>query len=153
MWTLNGNPAGNTGTINAMTGRPNVYTVVATDEFGCSETETVTLANFEIQASLNSNEEVLCLGNEIVLDLEIPQSSQDELTIDWIGDDLDVTDPTAPIANPSETTVYEVLITNQEGCTSSQLIEVEVVDIELGLGEALAEPDTCLLYTSDAADE
>ena len=148
VWTLNGNPAGNTGTINAMTGRPNVYTVVATDEFGCSETETVTLANFEIQASLNSNEEVLCLGNEIVLDLEIPQSSQDELTIDWIGDDLDVTDPTAPIANPSETTVYEVLITNQEGCTSSQLIEVEVVDIELGLGEALAEPDTIFIGNS-----
>ena len=149
VWTLNGTtPAGNTGTIEAETDRPNIYTVVATDEFGCSETETVTFADFQILAGLSSEAEILCLGNEIELPVSIPLDNDDIFTFEWVGDDLDLTDPSTPIANPTSSTVYQVTISNEQGCSNTQFIEVDVVDIDLGLGNALADPDTIFIGNS-----
>ncbi len=149
MWTLNGGtPAGNTATISAMTGRPNVYTVVATDENGCVETDSVVLANYEIEAALNANEEVLCLGDAIVLEISNPLTNEDMLDFVWTGPDLDLTDPSAPIASPSVSTVYEVVVTNQFGCSNIEQIDVEVVDIDDGLGDAIADPDTIFIGNS-----
>ena len=148
-WTLNGtDPAGSDATIQASTGRPNVYAVVATDEFGCSVTDQVTLANFEVLVALDANEEVLCLGDQITLELDNALAGSDILTFEWIGDDLDLTDPSAPIANPSESTLYQVIVTNQFGCTNTEFIDVDVVDIDLGLGDALADPDTIFIGNS-----
>ena len=148
-WTLNETtPAGDMGTIQGVTGQnniPNIYTVVATDEFGCVETDSVILANFEVLAGLSANEELICLGGEIVLNVDLPLGNGNMLDFEWVGDDLDLTDPTAPVASPAQTTVYELIITNEDGCSAIQNIEVEVVDIDLGLGDALADPDTIFI--------
>ena len=148
VWTLEGEVVGNTSNIVGEDGRPNIYTVVATDEFGCEETETVTIANYEVLAALGTNEEILCLGDEILLDIENPLSGSDVLDFEWVGNELDLTDPSAPIASPTETTLYTVTITNQFGCTSIEFINVDVVDINDGLGDALADPDTIFLGNS-----
>jgi len=71
-WTLDGEVVSTDPNFDAQSGRPNVYTVVATDEFGCQETETVTVANYEVLAALGANEETLCLGDQIVLDIHQP---------------------------------------------------------------------------------
>ena len=40
------------------------------------------------------------------------------------------------------------MITNQEGCSTTQIIDVEVVDINDGIGNALADPDTIFIGNS-----
>ena len=144
-WTLDGEVVSTDANFDAVSGRPNIYTVVATDEFGCQETETVTIASYEVLAALGANEEVLCLGDQIVLNIDNPLSGEDMLTFDWDDDQLDLSDPSAPVADPTETTLYQVTITNQFGCTAIEFVNVEVVDINDGLGDALADPDTIFL--------
>jgi len=147
-WTLNGDVVSTDANFDADSGRPNIYTVVAIDEFGCTETETVTVASYEVLAALGANEEILCLGDQIVLEIDNPLSGEDELTYDWDNTELDLSDPSAPVADPSETTLYQVTITNQFGCTAIEFVNVEVVDINDGLGDALADPDTIFLGNS-----
>ena len=148
VWTLDGEIVGNTANIDGLSGRPNVYTVVATDQFGCEETETVTIANYEVLAALGTNEEILCLGNELFLQIDNPLSGSDELTYEWEGTEIDLTDPSAPIASPTQSTLYTVVITNQFGCSATEFVDVDVVDINDGLGDALADPDTIFLGNS-----
>ena len=147
-WTLNGEVVSTDPNFEAESGRPNVYTVVATDEFGCQETETVTVANFEVLAALGANEQVLCLGNSTVLEVQLPQSGSDIFDYEWDNADLDLSDPSAPVANPSETTLYQVTISNQFGCSVTETVFVDVVDIDDGIGNALADPDTIFLGNS-----
>lgn len=77
----------------------------------------------EVDAWVDDNP--ICLGNETELHVVTIGGE----TVEWEPADF-LSDPTSfnPIANPPEETLYTVTVTNEEGCTVSTTVLVEVDD-------------------------
>lgn len=115
------------------------YTVVATDENGCTETAMVTVSGGLVDIMVPDTVAV-CLGEEIMLSVT-NLDPNDTLTYLWEPANL-----FAPGTNTSATPDYleaigaedvTVTVTNQFGCTRQELVHVAVID-----------PDIMLSFTS-----
>lgn len=145
VWSLNADfsdPVGNTSEILAETGRPNVYYVIATDEFGCTETGEVIVADYGVQVD-PTDAEVLCLGFDTELQIVNQLSGSDTLSYSWTGPDiLSGENTSAPVINPNETSTYIAEISNQFGCSLTDTVLVEVVDMNALITEVTPAQDT-----------
>lgn len=101
---------------------PGTYTVVATDFNGCTNSQTVQIDPFpEPQITVSSNVSIVS-GNSITL------SATGGTTYSWTPNaSLSCSSCSDPIAFPLETTIYCVLATDTNGCSSNACVRVEVV--------------------------
>lgn len=109
--------------------RPGNYTLVVTDHTGCSSSRTLTIdQTVDIQATIET-EEMVALGTEVELDLEIEANST--VSIAWQDSSLlSCTNCFRPNLIPTKTAVYTAVITSAEGCVKeiSQQVIVQPVD-------------------------
>ncbi len=105
-----------------------LYTVVATDAYGCTETETATVAGGPVDVIVP---EVLkgCTDESIQLSVT-NLDPNDTLTYLWYPEDK-VSDPTLPdplVTAPPGTYLFAVAVSNQFGCGDVYPVQVVVVD-------------------------
>jgi len=103
-----------------------VYSLTVTDSEGCVATDEIVV---EVNPELFVNagdDEFICYGSEVQLNAtadggsEIYDYSWSPIT------GLDNAEVANPIANPSETTIYSLTVTDSEGCVFTDMIRVAV---------------------------
>lgn len=108
---------------------PGNYTVTITDSKGCSISESYTLVyqyQFEINASPNDTTLIEGLTTEISVVANVNNS----VSFIWTpSTGLSCNDCAKPIARPLETTTYLITATDENGCTDSDSVFIEVENI------------------------
>jgi len=109
------------------------YIVSATDAFGCTDADTVVIAQFPAVIAYAGEDTVICLGDTIVL------SATGGLSFLW-----DTGDSTAQISvAPPFTTSYSVIVIGEGNCTDSAAVMVMVDErVCLGLFPNVISPGT-----------
>lgn len=107
----------------AFPGRPTTYYVRVTDEFGCTETDEVTI--FSSSPQLADDTLFYCQGSTLELGVENLDSA-DVLTYSWSDseDPLENGDVPNPMVTPIGETRYFVVATNQLGCEATASVLV-----------------------------
>jgi len=99
------------------------YIVTATDAFGCTDADTVTIAQYPAVIAYAGEDSVICLGDTIVL------SATGGMSYAW-----DTGDSTQQITvAPPMTTSYSVIVMGEGNCTDSAAVMV-IVDERICLG-------------------
>jgi len=116
------------------------YTVVATDENGCTGSDEVTITvNPMPTVEISEDNLEVCLGESVTL------QGQGNGTFEWFPpSDLD--DPTSPtpVATPSESSVFILTVTDANGCTATDAVFVNVVDPQSILVDAGDDVSVCV---------
>lgn len=103
------------------------YDVIVQDAIGCEHTESFVIPETpELNVDVEP-EVTISLGesHELLANINIPNQLID--TIFWTPtDSLSCTDCLDPIANPTETTLYEVTVINENGCITTDMINLIV---------------------------
>ena len=133
------------------------YGVVAQNEIGCTAFEEVTIIVNDLPTIEPSADATFCLGTGATI------SATGTNSYTWspaLG--LDNATSAAPFANPTETTIYTVKGTDENGCSSSASINVAILalpPVSLGEDRAICEGEPLTLtatggtsYTWTAAD-
>jgi len=123
-----------------------VYTVIATDANGCTATDQVVVDIIECEATPNPcnlvavacPDKQICEGDQIRL---VVNGGSSWLWTPSTGLDNPLSD--APYAAPSTTTSYTIVVTDNTGCTSEDVVVVFVNDC--------ATPDPCLTFSTTAS--
>jgi gliding motility-associated-like protein len=104
---------------------PGTYTAIITDAYGCSINETVTVKSIgSFAINLACCDTSIMLGQEAYLFIE-PNGRG--FTYNWMPPQgLSCTSCHNPIATPTVTTVYTVVVTDSLGCTRDTTITVKV---------------------------
>jgi len=103
------------------------YTVVVTDENGCTASQEVTVAQKAANLSINLRSDTLiCLDESIQLN----GNNNGNYEYTWSpAESLDDATSANPLASPRETTTYCVTITSTNGCTATDCLLVEVDEL------------------------
>ncbi len=145
LWSLDSDfstTVAETSEILAETGRPNVYYVIATDEFGCTETGEVIVADYSVQVD-PTTPIIICDGDEAELQVINQLSGSDTLNFSWTGPNIvDGENSSSPIINPDETSTYFAEISNQFGCSIIDTVIAEVIDMNALVTEVTPLTDT-----------
>jgi gliding motility-associated-like protein len=121
---------GDSSAISVVVPQTTVFTATVTNQFGCSETETVTVAYFNIEAAIGQ----LSLSEDTII---LYSGETSELYVDFFPgytyewtpqEGLDDPYVHNPVAMPEETTVYTVLITDDAGCQAVRSDTVFVIN-------------------------
>ncbi|MBR9923157.1 MAG: T9SS type B sorting domain-containing protein [Bacteroidetes bacterium] len=112
----------------------NVYEVIATDNYGCTESETVTISGGPVSIEA-SPDQIVCSDEPIDVSV-VNLDPNDILTYNWtpgsgIISGANTANPT--ISNEAGETTFYVDVENQFGCTESDTVFVAVVDSEIDL--------------------
>lgn len=102
------------------------YPIIGYDQYNCTDTLilTVTVSNdLEVEEIPDTS---VCLGSSI--QLSIPNADT-EWIYEWVGPELDDTAAFNPMVSPIEATLYEVTVTDEDGCTNTAEVNVSVNDI------------------------
>jgi gliding motility-associated-like protein len=122
------------------------FFIQMTDEFGCTVEDVVNVQGYGISVSLEDMV-TLCIGDTI--QLEVVNLLGEDLIYSWSPLDYIVEGATTstPIVNPGETTVFNVALENNFGCTLDTFIQVNIFNFTPPL-EVFAEPDSIVLGES-----
>ena len=97
------------------------YIVVGKDEFGCSNTSSVTASVFANPLALVNSNQSICSGDSV----RLPASGGDSYL--WSpAAGLSAADIAAPSASPAQTTFYTVAVTNGTACTDTATVKLTV---------------------------
>jgi len=119
-----------TGLNNATIGNPiasptvsTTYTVVITNTLGCTKVEQVEVGVQDIHTTISPNTNI-CTGTSTQL------IASGGITYNW-SPTVGLSNPTIanPIASPSATTDYQVVITNSHGCQNVEHVTVGVYEL------------------------
>ena len=120
--------------------REGIYTVVATDNFNCSLSDTLRV--FNLNPMLRDTTFFLCASDTLTLSLpnEIPD---DELTYSWepASTILSGANTANPLVAPTMTTLYTATVTNQYGCMTTATALVQLIP-NLPILQVTGDPDT-----------
>lgn len=138
----NPNIASPTATITTTT----VYTVTATSADGCISTKSIEVGVVPAAVADAGEPLDVCIG------FGIPLQAAGGISYSWTPT-ASLTDPTVadPIASPSATTIYTVTVTDINGCTDDDQVEVTVnplPDITTSADEIICEGDQTQLLAS-----
>ncbi len=112
------------------------YIVTGTDQFGCTDTSTVTVITNPKPLATISNTQKICEGNMVAL------QAGGGVTYSWSpSTGLSAVNIPNPIASPVDTTIYSVVITSVNNCTDTARVAVNI----LKKPAASAGPDKILL--------
>ena len=127
-YTYNWNPSGGTGSI--ATGLPiGTYTVTVTDALGCNTSVSATVLTL-VSFNLDASPEVSSIdpGENVGLTLTV-EPGVTATTINWTPPTgLSCTDCNNPVASPTVTTTYYVMVISDEGCVAVDSVTVIVND-------------------------
>ena len=116
-----------------------LYTILATDSFGCMANDTVLLTVINIDLVITGDTSI-CEGESVQL------TATGGLTYSWVpAGSLDNSNSATPIASPSQTTTYVVTAETILGCQKSDTITVTVIifnattsnDVTICLGDSV----------------
>lgn len=112
------------------------YTVLVTDENGCTASDAVTV-NVNVLPTANAGPDVaICIGTSTQLNA----SSNGPATYAWSpATGLSATNIPNPVANPTVTTTYTVTVTNSNGCTATDQVKVTVNTLPIAVAGPFAE--------------
>lgn len=97
-----------------------IYTVTVTDVNGCSASDAVVVTVFNVNADAGANQ-MLCMGYSTTL------NASGGVTYSWTpADSLSCTTCASPVASPTVTTTYTVTVTDINGCTATDTVQVTV---------------------------
>jgi len=131
VWT-NGNGLSETGaTLDVNVSGTTIYTVVATDEFGCTETENVTVEGGEV-AITASGDAVIC-DDETLNVFATNLDPNDNLTYTWtpvadIQNGANTANPT--VTNDPGIYTFTVDATSQYGCEATETVDAVIYDTD-----------------------
>lgn len=121
-----------------------IYTfyVRAKDDLGCTGIDTINLNIVPIEVIVEGDT-IICINHPEIIEVTNLNPEQ-TLTFNWSPAE-DVSDPTSqsPEVNPDRTTVFTADIRNNFGCTTTEEVTIEVIDLDL-LVTATADPDSIL---------
>ena len=98
------------------------YTLTTTNGFGCTDTDSVVVTVNPIAPAVASEDKIICLGESVVLEVEDAGTGVSYL---WSTGATE----TSITVSPSETTEYTVTVITEDGCESSDSVEVKVNDL------------------------
>ena len=106
-----------------------MFTVTTTNQFGCSMTQEVTIEVSGLpDASVVAEQDTIFLGQDTGLEVV---GGDDSYIYTWENDPtLSRDDVANPTAEPGETTTYNVMIENEDGCFVEQAIQIVVLTDE-----------------------
>jgi gliding motility-associated-like protein len=108
------------------------YTVTATDANGCSGSDQVTITITTLQTANAGPDQGICLGGSTTL------NASGGVSYSWTpGTGLSSTTIAAPVANPTATTTYTVIVTDADGCSGTDAVVITVTPLDF----ANAGPD------------
>lgn len=113
----------------AFPGRPSIYYVRATDQFGCSETDTVSATSYALQYEIE-NPGSVCIGDTVSLSV-VNLNEEDELLFTW-SPDLEIIsgeNNNEIRVSPTNDVTYMVDFENQFGCSIQLALDLPVVDL------------------------
>ena len=107
-----------TPTINVNSSRS--FTLTVTDQNGCMDSDVVQV-NVGVATASAGSDKTICQGESVLL------SAAGGVNYSWSpASGLSDTDVSSPIASPSTTTVYTVTVTDNNGCTDTDQVTVNV---------------------------
>ena len=124
---------------------PNVYQVIATDQFGCTASDTVSVVDYSVQFNFTGPPFTACEGKETEILTEIALAPGEIVSYSWSPSNIivDLSDEAAPIISTSESVTLVVEVSNQFGCMTRDSADIIVSDLANTLN-ITAEPDeTC----------
>ncbi len=105
----------------ASPGATTTYTVTVTDGNGCSKTDEITITVNSLPVAVASADSVICNGSAITL------HASGGISYSWSPvTDLDNPVLQNPTASPSVPTTYTVTVTDNNGCTDTEEVQVDV---------------------------
>ncbi len=112
------------------------YTVLVTDENGCTDTDAVTVTVNPLPTANAGADVAICFGNST----QLSASSNGPNSYAWSpATGLSATNIPNPIASPAATTTYTVVVTNGNGCTASDQVVVMINMLPIADAGAFAE--------------
>jgi len=100
------------------------YTVTVTDDRGCTGTTTTMVNTFPSPVADAGIDQIIAKGERIQL------SSSGGVSCVWTPSiSLDNENTCNPIANPEQTTIYTVIVTDVNSCSASDSVKISVVEI------------------------
>lgn len=112
------------------------YNVIVTDQFGCTNTASNTVITHSKPVATIGNTQTICEGNAVTL------QAGGGITYLWspaVG--LSAVNISNPIASPTDTTIYSVIVTGSNNCKDTAAVALNV----LKKPTASAGPDKILL--------
>jgi hypothetical protein len=127
-WTSS--PAGFTSSNVSPVASPTVtttYTLVVTDKFSCTDNNTVTVTVDAAPVADAGANDTICNGSTTALDATASTGSN--LSYSWTSSPVGFTSSSStPNVSPTATTTYTVVVTDKNGCTDTDNMEVKVYD-------------------------
>ena len=156
-WTSS--PAGFTSTNVSPSVSPTVtttYSLAITDKFGCTDNSNVTVTVDAAPIADAGPNDTICNGGTTALDASASTGSN--LTYSWTSNPAGFTSSTLnPNVSPTATTTYSVVVTDKNGCTSTDNMEIKVYngpianagsDMSVCEGETASLTGTATNYTT-----
>lgn len=123
--TYSWNTGQTTASINVSPTTTTTYTVTATNQYGCTDTDNITIVVNTVNATANANPSSICTGDYTQI------TATGGGTYAWSpATGLSATNIANPIATPTTTTTYTVTVTNN-GCTATASATVTVNSIPI----------------------
>ena len=123
-------PVGFTSTTASASVSPAVnttYTLQVTDKFGCTNSNTVSVTVDAAPVADAGINDTICSGSSTALNAG--SSTGSNLTYSWSSSPVGFTSASAtPTVSPTATTTYAVVVTDKNGCTATDNMEVKVYD-------------------------
>jgi gliding motility-associated-like protein len=102
------------------------YEIVVTNEYGCEVVETVIIEQVSPLIVAVNEDTRLDLGD--IIRLEALVNTNQNISYEWFpAEGLSCTDCPNPIASPTSSIEYTVLVTNESGCTDSDKVFIQVI--------------------------
>ena len=108
------------------------YTLIVTDEFGCTETDQITVslsADFTVDAGTTQQ---ICEGESVTLGGSPSVSGTGSYTYSWSDGSSEVSTDANPTITPVSSAVYTVTVTDDNGCSKTSSVEIGVTPITSG---------------------
>ena len=106
---------------NVTTAAGGTYNITVTDEFGCSDNDQIIVTVHPTPTANAGNDVAICLGANTTLNASGGSSYV------WSpATGLSATNISNPVANPTSTTIYTVVVTDGNGCTDTDQVTVTV---------------------------
>ncbi len=119
-----GDVIGNTSKLEDLL--PGTYEIAVTNEHGCEVFESLTIEEVSALAVVVDEDLRLNLGSTVNLDAVVNTSAN--VTYEWFpAEGLSCTDCPNPRANPTSSTKYTVIVTNEQGCTASDEVLIHLI--------------------------
>ncbi len=156
-WTSS--PAGFTSSVASPSVSPSVsttYTLQITDKYSCSDNNTVSVTVDAAPVADAGTNDTICSGSST--SLSASSSTGSNLTYSWSSNPAGFSSSSeTPTVSPTATTTYTVVVTDKNGCTANDDMEVKVYsgptanagsDMVVCEGETVYLTGTATNYTS-----